>query len=321
MFSAAFLLLPLAAMVAGAPQDVAPVAPAPDPAGTTVQLAEVSERMTVPVQIAGAGPYRFIIDTGAERTVISRQLAGILGLPAGRPVNVSSMSGTTRVGTFLIPSIQVSTVPDIGEIMAPALEAHHLGAAGLLGIDTLRDHKIVIDFDTDTMSVVPSVKRDRSAPRERGEIVVRAKSVMGQLIVTDAKFDGKPIRVVLDTGSPISVGNSALRRLVKRSAYAAQPMQMTSATGGIVKTEYSLVDDLRVGGVTFAGLPIAFADVPPFKRFMLDRRPAMLLGMSSLKFFSRVQIDFTNREVRFQMPRQRHVSRRCVDDVGKSCAA
>ena len=33
-------------------------------------------RMTVPVSIGASGPYRFIIDTGAERTVVSRELAG-----------------------------------------------------------------------------------------------------------------------------------------------------------------------------------------------------------------------------------------------------
>ena len=36
--------------------------------------ADSGERMTVPITIGGRGPFRFIIDTGAERTVISREL-------------------------------------------------------------------------------------------------------------------------------------------------------------------------------------------------------------------------------------------------------
>ena len=39
--------------------------------------------MTVPVEIGGAGPYRFVVDTGAERTVISRELARELELEPG----------------------------------------------------------------------------------------------------------------------------------------------------------------------------------------------------------------------------------------------
>ncbi|MEK6638843.1 MAG: retropepsin-like aspartic protease [Pseudomonadota bacterium] len=38
-------------------------------------------RMTVPVMINGQGPFRFVIDTGADRTVISSELAERLGLP------------------------------------------------------------------------------------------------------------------------------------------------------------------------------------------------------------------------------------------------
>ena len=33
------------------------------------------DRLTVPVSIDGKGPYRFLVDTGAERTVISEELA------------------------------------------------------------------------------------------------------------------------------------------------------------------------------------------------------------------------------------------------------
>ena len=34
------------------------------------------DRMTVGVTIAGRGPYRFMVDTGADRSAISRTLAG-----------------------------------------------------------------------------------------------------------------------------------------------------------------------------------------------------------------------------------------------------
>jgi predicted aspartyl protease len=309
MFGLAPALLPLALLVAGA-QD-AP-APAIDPGAQTVAIAAVEERMTVPVQIAGAGPYRFVIDTGAERTVISRELAGTLNLTPGPPLNVTAMSGRAVVDSVVIPSLSVSSVPEIGQILAPALSGDHLGGQGLLGIDTLRDHKVLIDFEKETMSIAPSEKRQKRERARMGEIVVRARSLLGQLIVTDAEYEGRPIRVVIDTGSPISVGNTALQRMVARSTGRLVPLEMTSATGGKVATRYATVDKVRIGSVTFAGMPIAFADVPPFKRFGLDRRPAMLLGMNALKFFRQVAIDFPNREVRFQMPRENRVYQRCA---------
>ena len=314
-------LFPFALLLAGSAQDVLPT---PDPSvadPTTLALTEVSERMTVPVQIAGAGPYRFIIDTGSERTVISRQLATRLGLAEGNMVNVVAMSGVSRVGTVLIPSLSLSSVPSIGVIHAPALDANHLGGMGLLGIDTLQNHRITIDFEAGTMSVAPAVKRQRSEPRESGEIVVRARSLFGQLIVTDADVDGRQVRVVLDTGSPVSIGNAALRRLLTRHSGKLEPLVMTSATGGEVHTQYTRVDKLRVGGIEFKGMPIAFADVAPFERLGLDKKPAMLLGMNAMKFFRRVEIDFPNREVRFKMPRGGRVTYRCLASNNQGCTA
>ena len=44
---------------------------------------------------------------------------------------------------------------------------------------------------------------------------------------------------------------------------------------------------------------MAYADLYAFKQFGLRDKPAMLLGMSTLRHFARVSIDFPAREVRF----------------------
>lgn len=46
--------------------------------------------------------------------------------------------------------------------------------------------------------------------------MVTAKSLFGQLIVTDAYYGSSRIQVVLDTGAQVSIGNSALRKRVGR---------------------------------------------------------------------------------------------------------
>ena len=50
-------------------------------------------------------------------------------------------------------------------------------------------------------------------------------------------------------------------------------------------------------------VPIAFADVPPFKLFGLADEPALLLGTDILETFRRVSLDFRARKVRFQLRR------------------
>jgi predicted aspartyl protease len=289
------------------PQDAAPAPASPSDStqATEEDLAFLMERqrMTVPVQVAGTGPHRFIIDTGAQRTVISRELASELNLPRGRDVGLIAMTGRANVGTVLISSLSVSSFAG-AKIEAPALERRHMGANGILGIDTLQGHAVAIDFDTETMRVSPSTRRKRRArPSAPGEIVIQAKSLFGQLVVTDADFRGTKVRVILDTGTEVSMGNEALRRRVARSHKGMRDIELISVIGGKMVAGYTQVPQVKIGAVTFENLPIAFSASAPFKEWGLVEKPALLLGMDALRMFRRVNIDFANREVRLTMPR------------------
>lgn len=283
-------------MPTAAPPPITPVDPA-----EILAFVEYEQRMRVPVQIGGAGPFQFVIDTGAERTVVSRQVATTLGLKNGPIVNVAAMTGVVPVQTVHVPSIKIDAVPKAEMIEAPQLEGIHLGADGLIGLDTLADNALLIDFDASQMHVQRSRKRrSRASP---DEIVVTARSMLGRLIVTDARFAGKRISVVLDTGTSVSVGNSALLKLVQAKAKSGLPIRIMSVTGGMIEADYRVVPRVAIGGIELNTLPVAFADVPPFERLDLDDRPALFLGMDALKLFRQVRIDFPNREVSFMLPR------------------
>jgi hypothetical protein len=60
---------------------------------------------------------------------------------------------------------------------------------------------------------------------------------------------------------------------------------------------------LHIGGVTIDNVPMVFSDVATFRQFNLVRRPAMLLGMQTLRLFARVTIDFPRRQIRFLLRR------------------
>lgn len=298
VIAVAAIAAPLLAQNAKLPQP-----PPADPALATPETLglgyEDSRRMTVPVSIGASGPYRFIIDTGSERTVVSRELAGSLNLAAGRRVRVTTMAGQSELGTFLLPALQVSLVrPDTLE--APAVSAANLGAPGMLGIDALKGHAVSIDFDRDLMEVRPAKKRRSSAGPD--DIVIRAKNVYGQLIVTDATYRGRRISVVIDTGSPVTVGNLAMLKRV-RTEKSLGKIGLLAVTGQWLQADYRVIDSLEIAKIGFHSVPIAFADALPFKRFGLLDTPALMLGMDTLKLFRRVQIDFANREIRLTLPK------------------
>jgi len=74
-------------------------------------------------------------------------------------------------------------------------------------------------------------------------------------------------------------------------------------TGVAMKLQIARIDELQLGPVVLRDVPIAFADVPPFKLFGLADGPALLLGTDILESFKRVSLDFKARKVRFQLRR------------------
>jgi predicted aspartyl protease len=274
--------------------------PPPQPGSEGVvldYLQDRGDRMTVPVSIDGRGPYRFVVDTGAERTVIARELARDLSLGAGLSARVHSMSEVSDIATAVIPELKVAGKTMRG-IEAPLLSRYHLGAEGMLGVDSLKFQRVSFDFDKQEMTIAPSKRREeRWAP---GAIVVSGRSHYGHLVLVDASIEGQKVWVIVDTGSEVTVGNSALRRKLegKGRLGPVRPINVMSVTGGQIVADQTLVRRIRLGGMEISDMPIAFADVHPFKKLKLTDRPAILLGMDALQLFERVSVDFANRRVR-----------------------
>ena len=144
-------------------------------------------RMTIPVMIDGQGPFPFIIDTGADRTVISKELAATLNLPSGPHVMMHESAGVDDVETVVINRLDVGKRV-VQSINAPILSAANLGAMGLLGIDSLRDQHITLDFRDQKLSSSAS----KTEVLDPDTIVVRGKSRFGQLVWSMRWFGGSP---------------------------------------------------------------------------------------------------------------------------------
>jgi predicted aspartyl protease len=262
-----------------------------------------SERMTVQVQVNGSTAVPFIVDTGSERTVIANDLAKRLLLENGPRLTLATISGKAEVNSFLIDKLTTSAV-NLEGLEAPGLERSNLGAYGLLGIDSLEDNRVLLDFAKQTMDVLPSPKTKGKSKLENGMIVVTAKRRAGRMIISSAKIDGMRVDIILDTGAQSSMGNGALRERLRRRHRTIDyvPVRMRSVTGSVLLGEFTQIQEIEVGGLSIRDLPITFADNYAFVALKLQDRPAILLGMDALKLFDRVMIDFGNRRVGFDLP-------------------
>ena len=263
---------------------------------------ELSTRMTVAIRVNAQGPYRFVVDSGADTSVIGQRRARALALPAGTPV---TLHGTTSSG--LVERVRVDTL-DLGpstvhDLELPVLLERNIGADGLIGIDALVEQRLMLDFEARVIRIEDARTPVRGMD---GDIIVVARRRRGQLVLTQARVDGRPVDAVIDTGSEITIGNLALRdRLLRRHAEAFQTVKATGVTGVTVDLQIVRVPELRLGPIVLRDVPIAFADVPPFAVFGLADHPSLLLGTDLMATFRRVSLDFRARRVRFQLRRCR----------------
>jgi predicted aspartyl protease len=301
------LLLALAVALLPVPAEAMPVPTIPpatlddalEITGDAIDAKQIRTRMFIDVAVNGRGPFRFLVDSGADRSVVGSGIAARLALPPGPQVNLQSMAGPSTATTAIIDTLKIGN-SEIYNINAPVLPEIFIGAQGVLGIDALAEQRLMLDFDLRQVTIQDS---RRPPPREEGEIVVTARLRKGQLILTQASSDGRSIYAVIDTGSEITVGNMALRARAIRSHARTHPITLISVTGQSTIADLAIMPEIRIGGVILRNVPVAFADVPPFALFGLARPPALLLGTDVLASFRRVSLDFHNRKVRFVLRR------------------
>ena len=302
------LALLVAAAIAAAP--VPPAEPTVPPAtiddsleitGEALAAEQKRSRLFLDVRVNHQGPFRFVVDSGADRSVIGSGLAARLRLPAEGRAPLRSMAGASEVAVVRIATLGIGA-SEIPDIVAPALPERFIGAQGVIGIDALADQRIMLDFDRKTVTIQDS---RRPAPVEAGEIVVTARRRKGQLILTQAAVGGDRTYAVIDTGAELSVGNSAmLARIFRgRQLPVMQDVQLLSVAGESFTAKVAVLPLVTIGGIYLEHVQVAFTDAPPFELFGLEKQPALLLGTDLLKSFRRVSLDFRNRKVRFVLRR------------------
>jgi len=268
--------------------------------GEDIKARKIDTRMMVDVHLNNRGPYRFLVDSGADTSVVGLRVAGALQLPVGTPVVLNGMTARNIVDRVKVDRLRLGST-DLTGLQLPALREEHLGSDGIIGIDALVQQRLMMDFEKRTVKVENSSVPYKALP---GEIVVIARRKRGQLILTEVRAAGLRLDAVIDTGSEITIGNLALRnRIAKRAREKLMSVNALGVTGVTVKLEMAVLSELRVGSVTLTNVPVAFADLPPFDIFGLSKEPALLLGTDVLDTFRRVSLDFGGRKVRFQLKR------------------
>ena len=311
--AASIALSPLIAKAQGTSLLQGPPPPAPSGQADTTKIAADTDRarhLTIGVQINGRGPFRFVVDTGADRSVLAEDVASNLSLPRGPQVMVEGVIRSVPADTVKVEQLAVGPVT-CQNLSVPVLPRSQLMADGYLGLDVIDGYRVTLDFKNSELLLSNPFNLPRHLMLLGGwirpdEVMVPVNGKFGHLHAFDCAIDGIRAVTFVDTGAEISVGNSRLLEALAAndpSYVGKSTIPLTGITGGVVIGHVTTLKRVRMNALTFVNGSVAIVNLQIFDLWELSDRPALLIGMNWLRRFSKVSIDYGRKELRFELAR------------------
>lgn len=266
--------------------------------------ANLLTRMSLDVELERRRAGAFVLDTGAERTVVSTELAASLELPAGPRVMVHGLTAariapTVRIGRAMIAGRTFT------DLIAPVFPRADIAADGLIGLDVLSRFRIEVEIDRRRISMsaaaanTPFGSPGSAGTRLTNQMIGARRDASGQLILTSARANGTPVEVFVDSGAQYSIGNLPLRTLLGGQWERLDQTVIKGVTGEIPVVARGRIADLRLGQHRLGSADALFADLHAFSTLGLADRPALLLGADILYRFRKITLDFGRGQMQF----------------------
>jgi len=254
-------------------------------------------RFTTQVTINGQGPFAFIVDTGAERTVISQRLAARLQLWSVGGARVVGASGTEPAKLYMLRSFHGAVFSRNFEPVV-AIPNAVSEADGILGMNVFASNRIEMDF-ADSVLAVRS-----SEPAPKDFLAVPVVVTHSNLVIADVTVNGIPAKALIDTGARRTVANTVLQRAL---GFAPGDPRLSAAEPIGGATDYQTpavkaqIDRIVIGGAQFSQPILTFADLPMFASQGIGQVPALHLGLDLLMKLRAIAIDYPQSELQIKL--------------------
>ncbi len=276
------------------------VVSAPEPRYVAPTLRDRIGRIWAPVLINDKGPFRLVLDTGADNSAVSAAVAEAIGVVPNPEdsVNLRGVTGTRVVPTIHVDSIVVGDL-ELHSKRLPIISDALGGADGILGTEGLLDKRIFIDFRHDKIRISKS-HREKAEP---GFTTIPVHITNGLLLVADVQIGKVHAKAIIDTGGQVTLANEAFRdALVKHlSSSDVAADEITGATMDVQRGDRVVTPPIFIGDVMIRGAHFTAGDLYIFQHWKLTKEPAVLIGMNVLGLLDTLIIDYKRSEMQVKV--------------------
>ncbi|HEY6643138.1 retroviral-like aspartic protease family protein [Povalibacter sp.] len=254
-------------------------------------------RVLAPVMINGRGPFRMMVDTGANQSVLTQRLADAAGLTvdALNTIKLNGVTGAFQVPTANVESFETGDLRQQG-LQLPVMNAVMGGADGILGMQGFDGLRLSVDFLNDQISI----DRSRAQRPPPGFARLPVKIHFNRLLLASGRVGGVRVHAVIDTGAERTLGNMALRRALQARKSIDKPPKSTGVIGlseVMQRGEMIYTRKLRLGDIAVTDVDVIYGDIDVFRLWDLEDEPAMLIGMDVLGTVHTLVVDYRLKEV------------------------
>lgn len=195
----------------------------------------------VDARVNGAGPFKFIVDTGASRSIVADDLAREVGAPVVAKSEVVGSAGSDMRFVVRLGSVAVDSARHDALLAAvvPAASLSRLGRGvrGLLGQDFLSAFNYTLDYRRARLTWDEALTCD-------GRGAVRMIAAEGRFVMALEDHRGAALRLVPDSGAEVPV-------LFRPTAVSPAASVMVAGVSGAGRVaQVTAIETLRVGSVT-----------------------------------------------------------------------
>jgi predicted aspartyl protease len=256
----------------------------------------------LPTKVNGAGPFDFILDTGAGTSLLSAELAHQLNIKILGTKEGQSAGGKVSVSLAKVDSLALGQAK-IEEVEVGIVDLSHISKTigakidGDVGYNFLKHFRVTIDYHMGEIRVDDPKRVDNFGGSSKTEIQMRLASPAKPLVLVDVHANGRgPFQFAIDTGTSTT---AIAPDVAEQLDIQGSPMGPLTTGGAQVHVTAGQLKSFQVGEARIDDLTVVVADFFAMLSQAVGAKLDGIVGYNFLRNF-RVVIDYPNEKFRLE---------------------